>query len=186
MLRGERVVLRPIEREDLPRLRDLVETPQVQALATSWHPIPPSLAEYEADVGPPEHRNAPGSVWFAVEGDAGEECGGELIGLCGLHGIEHLSRVCELGIRIGQPYWGKGFGQDAVRTLVDYAFRMLNMRKVSLDVLANDARAVGAYRAAGFREEGRRRAHTWYDGVYRDTLVMAVFREEPPPDTAPI
>jgi RimJ/RimL family protein N-acetyltransferase len=177
MLKGDRVVLRPIEREDRRRLRDLVETPEVLALASSWYPVPPSLEQYEAEPGSRSDPNAPSRVWFVVEAD------GEVIGMCGLHHVDHFSRVCEIGIRLGQPFWGKGYGQDAVRTLVDYAFRMLNMRKVSLEVLAGDARAVGAYRAAGFAEEGRRRAHAWYNGTYRDTLVMAVFREEPAPDT---
>jgi RimJ/RimL family protein N-acetyltransferase len=188
MLQGERVVLRPIEREDLPRLRDLVETVEVLALASSWHPIPPSLEHFESRSQAPQAGAAPESVWFALEvrGDVGGEDGGEVVGECGLHRIDHLGRACELGIRIGAPYWGRGYGQDAVRTIVDYAFRMLNMRKVSLEVFANDARALGAYRAAGFTEEGRRRAHAWYDGAYRDTLIMAIFREEPPPDTASI
>jgi diamine N-acetyltransferase len=63
-----------------------------------------------------------------------------------------------------------------VRTLVEYAFRYLNFRKVSLEVLADDERAVAAYTKAGFMEEGRFREHNWHDGAYRDVLRMAVFR----------
>jgi RimJ/RimL family protein N-acetyltransferase len=48
-----------------------------------------------------------------------------------------------------------------------------NIRKVPLDVFANDRRAVCAYRAAGFVEEGRRRARARYVGAYRDTLMTA-------------
>ena len=50
-------------------------------------------------------------------------------------------------------------------------------------MLADDDRAVGAYRKVGFVEEGRLRAHAWYDGARHDELVMAVLREEwaPPP-----
>lgn len=86
--------------------------------------------------------------------------------------------MCELGIWIGRDWWGKGYGQDAVRTLVQYAFRHLNLRKVRLEVLAEDERAVGAYRNAGFVEEGRLRAEAWHDGRYQDGLVMAVLRDE--------
>ena len=52
------------------------------------------------------------------------------------------------------------------------------LRPISLRVLADDDRAVGAYRKAGFVEEGRLRAHAWYDGARHDELVMAVLREE--------
>ena len=79
--------------------------------------------------------------------------------ICGLHRIDYFSRSCELGIGIGREYWGKGFGQDGVRTLVDYAFEHLNLNRVGLYTLAEDPRAVGAYRKAGFVEEGRIRQH---------------------------
>ena len=63
---------------------------------------------------------------------------------------------------------------------MEYAFQHLNMRKVGLKVLADDERAVGAYRAAGFVEEGRLRRQAWFDGAYRDILRMAVFRDDWP------
>jgi RimJ/RimL family protein N-acetyltransferase len=62
--------------------------------------------------------------------------------------------------------------------LLDYGFRHLNLAKISLRVLADDERAVGAYRKAGFVEEGRLRAHAWYDGARHDELVMSVLRTE--------
>ena len=68
--------------------------------------------------------------------------------------------------------------QDAVRALVDFAFRDLAMRKVGLEVLVDDERAVGAYTKAGFVEEGRLRAHSWFDGEVHDALVMGILREE--------
>ena len=102
----------------------------------------------------------------------------ETIGICGLHAVDHYHQRADVGIRIGKPYWGRGHGQDAVRTLVDYGFSQLNLVKISLQVLADDERAVGAYRKAGFIEEGRLRDHTWYDGMRRDELIMAVRRED--------
>ncbi len=72
---------------------------------------------------------------------------------------------------MGAGVWpGRGTDAAGVR------LRTAHLRKVSLEVLADDARAVGAYRKAGFTEEGRFRAHTWHDGDYRDVLRMATFR----------
>jgi len=45
-------------------------------------------------------------------------------------------------------------------------------------VAYDDERAVGAYRKAGFVEEGRLRDHAWYDGARHDELVMGVRRED--------
>lgn len=172
MLEGERVVLRPIQAWDRERLYELVETIEVRALASNDPPLPLSLEEVEArDKRWVEERNQD-SAWFAIDVDA------ETIGICGLHEIDHYHQRAEVGIRIGKPYWGRGHGQDAVRTLVEYGFSRLNLAKIMLQVFADDERAVGAYRKAGFVEEGRLRDHTWYDGARHDELVMAVLRED--------
>lgn len=172
MLTGDRVVLRPIQRADLPRLWELIGDFEVAVLGTSGPVLPQSLAEFEATFDHDPAQPVKDRAYFAIELD------GELIGEVGLHRIDHFSRTCELGIGIGRAYWGKGFGQDAVRTLVDYAFEHLNMNRVGLYVLAEDPRAVGAYRKAGFVEEGRIRQHAWVRGTYEDELVMSVLREE--------
>ena len=43
---------------------------------------------------------------------------------------------------------------------------------------ANNKRAMSAYRACGFVEEGRQRSHIWSDGRYIDLILMGVLREE--------
>jgi RimJ/RimL family protein N-acetyltransferase len=172
MLQGDRVVLRPIQAWDRERLYELVETIEIRALSSGKPPLPLSLEEIEAREKRWIEERHEDSAWFAIDVDA------ELIGICGLHEIDHYQQLAEVGIRIGKDFWGKGFGQDAVRTLVDYGFRQLHLAKISLRVLADDERAVGAYRKAGFVEEGRLRAHAWYDGARHDELVMAVLREE--------
>lgn len=176
MLLGERVVLRPIQAWDRDRLYELVETIEVRALAGSAPPLPLSLEEIEArDKRWTEERHTD-SAWYAIEVDA------ELIGMCGLQEIDHYHQRAVVGIRIGKPHWRQGYGQDAVRTLVDYGFRHLNLVKLSLQVLADDERAVGAYLKVGFVEEGRLRNHSWYDGARHDELVMSVLRAEAPTD----
>jgi RimJ/RimL family protein N-acetyltransferase len=172
MLIGDRVVLRPIERADLPRLWELVRDFEVAVLSSNGPVGPQSLAEFEASFEEPDAEAKRRAFYFAIEVD------GELIGECGLHAIDHFNRRCEVGIEIGREFWGKGFGQDAVRTLVDYAFEHLNMNRVELYVLADDPRAVGAYRKAGFVEEGRLRRKAWVRGEYHDELVMSVLRED--------
>ena len=172
MLNGERVLLRPIQRGDLPRLWELGSDFEVAVLGSSGPVVPHSLAESEADFEKELAQPRKDRAYFAIE------VNGELIGEAGLHRIDHFSRACELGIGIGREFWGRGFGQDAVRTLVDYAFEHLNMNRVGLYVLAEDPRAVGAYRKVGFVEEGRIRQHAWVRGRYEGELVMSILRED--------
>ncbi len=65
-----------------------------------------------------------------------------------------------------------------MRVLLDYAFRLRNAHKVWLSVNGTNERAVRAYRACGFVEEGRLRQHVWGDGQYLDLVYMGILREE--------
>jgi len=173
MLNGFHVRLRAIEREDLPRLHELFDDDlELIARAEDTPPRPVSLAELEQRFDERLEEADRSVMRFAIEVDD------EVIGECELHFIDHYRATCQLGVVLGREYWGKGFGQDAVRALLGFAFRDLNMRKVGLEVLADDERAVGAYLSAGFVEEGRLREHSWFEGAYHDALVMGILREE--------
>jgi RimJ/RimL family protein N-acetyltransferase len=170
-LEGDRVVLRGVQREDLEELWEVLDDLEVDARSSGEPPLPFSQArwveQFEQDLGESK-RDQP---VFVIEVD------GQMIGQIDLHNIDDYHGTCELGIAIGRDHWAQGYGQDAVRTLVDFAFRHLNLRKVVLYALADDQRAVGAYRAAGFEEEGRLREQVWFDGEYRDELVMSALRD---------
>jgi RimJ/RimL family protein N-acetyltransferase len=173
MLQGEHVRLRAIEREDLPRLHELFDDDlELMTRASDSPAAPSSLAELEHRFDERLEEADPQTMRFAIEVDD------ELIGECELHFIDHFQQRCDLGITLGRDYWSKGFGQDAVRTLVDFAFRDLSIRRIGLEVLADDERAVGAYSRAGFVEEGRLRAYSWFDGEVHDALLMGILREE--------
>lgn len=58
------------------------------------------------------------------------------------------------------------------------AFRLRNIRRVYLSVNGNNSRAIQAYKACGFIEEGRLRAHVWNDGKFVDLVFMGLFQDE--------
>ncbi len=164
------VALRVVERDDLPRLHELLNDVEVLSRVSSQRPLPSSLAALQADFDAEAAAPPRLGIRFVVEVD------GLVIGDCGLHAMDFYSLNCHLGIALARDEWGKGYGTDAVRVLVEYAFTHLRMHKVCLEVLADDERAVGAYRRAGFVEEGRLRDQSWHRGGYHDLLRMAVLR----------
>jgi RimJ/RimL family protein N-acetyltransferase len=98
-----------------------------------------------------------------------------LIGTCQLHGIDRVSRRAELQIRIGDAAArGRGFGTEAVRRLVDFGFRDLNLHRIDLHVFADNTAAQRVYEKAGFVTEARLRDAAFIDGRFVDVLVMAV------------
>ena len=173
MLHGEKVTLRSIEREDLRRLREFRNDLEVELAGGGDPPLPtpPERLEKEFEQAVVEKRRD--RTDFVIEAD------GECIGTCLLLNIDEAARHAELGITIGvKEYWGQGYGREAVGLLLDYAFRLRNLRRVWLEVHSANERAIRAYRSCGFVEEGRMREHIWLGGRYVDNVIMGVLAEE--------
>ncbi len=84
-----------------------------------------------------------------------------------------------LGIVIGEKtFWGKGYGQDAIRLLLDYGFNLLNLNSVMLGVFAFNERALHCYKHVGFREIGRRRQARIIGDKKCDAILMDILAEE--------
>jgi RimJ/RimL family protein N-acetyltransferase len=102
-----------------------------------------------------------------------------IIGSCQLRHIDPVHRNAELQIRIGEvDERGHGYGTEAVRQLLRFGFRDLNLRRVYLNVFAPNAAAIRAYEKAGFQREGLLREAAHIDGAYVDVVVMGILRPE--------
>jgi RimJ/RimL family protein N-acetyltransferase len=173
MLQGKKVNLRAIEREDLVRLHQFNNDLAVEVAGGGDPPMPQSLARLQAEYESNWQKGGREGMNFAIEVE------GKFIGICALfhHNVE--ARTCELGITIGdKDYWGQGNGREAIQLLLHYAFHYRNLRRVYLEVNGTNERAIRAYRACGFVEEGRLRQHVWSEGAYIDLIHMGILRKE--------
>ncbi|MCD6181560.1 MAG: GNAT family N-acetyltransferase [Candidatus Cloacimonetes bacterium] len=103
----------------------------------------------------------------------------KLIGNCSLFRINKDHRKCEIGIFIGEPEnWGKGYGTEAMKLLVDYGFNILNMHNILLEVHSFNQRAISCYKKVGFREIGRRREALFFAGRSWDEILMDIIATE--------
>ena len=103
----------------------------------------------------------------------------ELIGRCMFFDIDQVNRRAMLGIVIGEKdYWGKGYGQDATRLLLDYGFNLLNLNSIMLGTFSFNARAINCYKRVGFKEIGRRRQARIITGERYDAVLMDILAEE--------
>ena len=173
MLHGQKTILRSISRDDLEHLWRFNNDVEVELAGGGDPPMPQSLARLYAEYDSQATAGGRDGAAFAIEAD------GKFIGQCALFNFNETAHTCELGITIGdKAYWGGGYGRDAISILLDYAFRLRNFRRVYLAVNGNNERAIRAYRACGFVEEGRLREHVWSNGVYVDLVYMGILRGE--------
>lgn len=102
--------------------------------------------------------------------------GDKLIGNCSLNNIDQHDRKAELGIFIGdKKCWGKGYGPEAMKLLLDYGFNILNLHNIYLRVYDHNKRAIRSYEKIGFKLAGRLRetniiGRNKYDELFMDIL----------------
>jgi RimJ/RimL family protein N-acetyltransferase len=112
------------------------------------------------------------AVRFAIE------AGAQTVGRCDLYGIDEFAQHSQCGIALHESARGRGYGTDALRVLMGYAFERRNLVRVGLHVLASNAPAIACYRKVGFVEEGRLRKSAWVAGAFVDEVVMGLLCEE--------
>jgi diamine N-acetyltransferase len=102
---------------------------------------------------------------------------GEPVGTCALDDISHRHRRADFGILLGERR-GQGIGTDATRLTLDWAFNLLSLRNVLLEVYPWNAGAIRAYEKAGFKVLGRRREALLHHGRRWDVVYMDAVASE--------
>jgi len=170
MIYGQKTRLRRVEREDIPTFVRWFNDPEVREFLVMNRPI--SMAEEEQWFD--RQLQADATEIFCIEASDGAH-----IGNIGLHDIDLHHRHAEMGIVLGEKdYWSQGYGSDAIRTLLRFAFDEMNLHRVFLKVYEDNSRAIRAYEKCGFQHEGRLRQAIYRKGRYYDELLMSVLSHE--------
>ena len=104
---------------------------------------------------------------------------GRMIGIVGLHNIEHFNSTADLEIVIGEKeYWNRGYGEEASRLMLDFGFNILNLRNIMISVIDYNVRAYRCYEKIGFKEIGRRRQAYTIAGKHYDIIFMDLIRDD--------
>ena len=108
-----------------------------------------------------------------------EAATGWLIGSCAFSQVDGENGSAMYHITIGEKdAWGRGFGTEATRLMLDHAFGTLGLHRIALTVFEFNERAIRSYRSCGFVVEGRARESIWRDGRWWDELAMSVLSSE--------
>jgi diamine N-acetyltransferase len=176
---GERVALGPLHRGLLPLLErwendfwtvdrggDDPRPVTAEAIAATWEPL--------------LRGERPDWIGFAIYALPDLRP----IGVMNLRDFTNTHGAAEFGITIGEASdRGRGFGTEAVRLLLDYAFTVLGLHNVWLDTPAYNTGAIRSYEKAGFREIGRRRGARLLAGTRYDVVLMDCVADEFVPPT---
>lgn len=175
ILASGQVYLRPFEASDAETYRRWRADAEPMALA-GWHERAPlSLAQVERRIAGLVEDQGKDAYTFVICLAADDRPIGEVM----LADIDRVNGSAQVGIFIGEPAeWGKGYGTDAVRAVVDFGFAELRLERIWLEVWTENPRAQRSYEKAGFVREATLRHDRWEGGRFTDGHIMSILRDE--------
>jgi RimJ/RimL family protein N-acetyltransferase len=170
-LYGQRVVLRPLGPEHTDVFWRSLHDPEVRRL-TGTH------AEFQRDQI---------DAWLASRSDHSDRLD---LAIHRRHDDVYLGELALIeldpanesaGVRIAltsTAIAGRGYGSDAMRTLLAHAFDTVGLHRIHLDVFAFNTHAIRTYERLGFVHEGRAREALLWDGIRHDAVLMSMLRPD--------
>lgn len=171
-IEGDLVALGPIRRDLIPTYqRWMNDWGTVRTLAL--RPMP--MTEERESAWYEETATGDDVIIFTIY----ERATWRPVGNTDLRNIDWRHRTAEFGIAIGEAdARGKGYGTEATRLMLDYAFTALGLNNVMLHVYGYNLAGQRAYQKAGFREFGRQREARWFGGRRWDVIFMDCIASE--------
>lgn len=169
MLRGKRVQLRTVERRDLPTLRQWRCHPDVYRFFESKD----QLSELQQERWFEKVCLDPNAHYFVIE-----DADGTFLGSCNVKGLHPVHRTANWGVYFVPEHTNSLAAVEVAIVLLDWTFDYLNVRKLCVEVLASNTRALRYNETLGFSTEGRLVRQVYHEGQYVDTVVMGLFPED--------
>lgn len=169
ILTGDLVVLRPVTEADAPGLVELLHDPEGRRLTGTHGSVRPGVEERARS-------------WYASRGEQADQLylaitnrvTSEFVGEVVLENLDTDNSSCTFRIAlVGPRVYNRGFGTEATRLVLGYAFQTVGIHRVELEVHDFNPRARHVYEHAGFVHEGTKRHALRWQGEWIDTHIMA-------------
>lgn len=170
-LESERLRLRPFEQADADFFLRWMNDPRTRGLVGESRPMSRDGAVRYID----RVNTAADRVWLAVV----RKEDGKLVGETGLLRMNPDWRTTDLTIIIPDPADQRsGYGSEAVRLMLGYAFGHLGFHRVAIGVVGFNTQALGFYRKLGFVQEGVQQEGYFWDNRFHDFVMLRMLERE--------
>lgn len=169
MLKGNKVLLRCVERRDINIFYDIWCDEEVRKFDGNFI-MPPAKEDILNNFNKFVNID---KKYLTIVNEKGV-----VVGYITYREIKETKNVYVLGITIGRNFWNRGYGQDSIKVLLKYLFMDMAAHRVELEVLDFNLRGIQCYTKCGFIEEGKKRKTCFSSGSYRDIIIMGILRDE--------
>ena len=166
MISGALTGLRAREPDDVPVLHhDLYDDVNTRVFADTrpWRPLTAGSSPYAATT------SDDADIFSVVELASGELAGEALLWQIDMH-----NRSAHVGLAIRPAFRGRGFGEDTLRTLCEYGFRIRGLHRLQVETAQGNEAMTRIATRVGFRQEGQLSQALWVAGGFRDELIFGV------------
>lgn len=169
VLESERLLMKPVEEEDIFELLEL-----------RWDSVVTEQIVHDP-ISPAQQLQ-----WFRSQTDRDlalcvfEKQGAErrLIGINGVYNINPRHQLGVWRVRFWPEIQGKGYAVESSRMMFDYAFNTLNLRRITSTSFADNPPAMRLLERMGSKREGLLRQHLYSNGKFRDVVTYGLLKEE--------
>lgn len=169
---GKKIVLRAIEREDLPYYRSNINDPEIEKMVGGWSfPISKASQDNWYNNIISDRNNLRFTITMKDKD--------EPLGMVNIVNIDWKSGVAFTGIKLFETASrGQGIGFDTVMSIMKYAFDELRLNRLEGTILDINEPSMRLYKKCGWKEEGIRRQSQYQMGSYYDEYFVAILKSE--------
>lgn len=173
-LQTERLILRPFEISDGPRVMELAGDPEIAATTlTVPHPYLPGMAEAWISHHQENFEKGTG-LQFAIVLKSTDE----LIGCIDFCAMSKAHNKAEIGYWVGLAYWGQGYCSEACQALIKYGFEELKLNRIVARHMSGNPASGKVMVKSGMKQEGVLRQEIYKKSVFCDIVLYGILRSE--------
>jgi RimJ/RimL family protein N-acetyltransferase len=171
-IKGKRVILRAIEKDDLPLLHKWSNDPEINYMLGGWH-FPSSTIDQDKWFFSLSLNN--NNQRFAI--DTLED---GIIGMVNLVDINWKDRRAFTGMLLGdKDIRGKGFGKDTIMTMNKYAFEELGLKRLDGSMISYNESSIYVYtEKCGWKQEGIKKQAYFRKNTWWDEVIVGITRDD--------
>ncbi|NLC65082.1 MAG: GNAT family N-acetyltransferase [Erysipelothrix sp.] len=171
MLETDRLILRPIEKDDAQALYEYSSDPLVTEYVSyntykSMHDAYDSLQHFFLNRDPNKHFNALAIILKESQRMIGTVDSGPI----------QMGDTVEIGYVLHRDYWNQGLMTEAVMCYVRHLFEDKNIRRIEITHLKQNEGSRRVIEKVGFVYEGDRRQHTKFGDTYVDMPFYSLLK----------
>lgn len=176
MIKGKKVSLRPLEKEDIYKIvewrnQEGVRTNFLDSGLLSKYAQEAWYEQYQKHFQ--QYQKYNDRLIFAIEAE------NQYIGITWLYDINHRNQNATIGMLIGDKnFWGKGYGTDAIWALTRYAFDEMNLRRINGYIVEYNKGSLRMVEKNGYKVEGCMRKAYYAHSQFWDVKVVGILKEE--------